>query len=196
MNKTAVILIILALITVNLIQYRGCNNDVASPPRIDTVVKYIEVHDTVRSKPKYIKGETDTLWLVDVEYVPDTNYPKLLEQYKSLGNQLFSKNIYSTKFPIKYGLITVDDTVYANKSIGVGLSVDVIFPEKTVTIVKSVPAKKEFYIGPMVTVGNKLSGNSVNVAGLYKDKKDRVVGASVGWNGNLQIGLSTYIKIK
>lgn len=196
MNKTAVILIILALIAVNLIQYRGCKEEVVAPPRIDTVTKYVEIHDTFYSKPKYIKGETDTLWMVDVEYLPDTNYPKLLEQYISLGNKHFSKNIYSTKFPIHYGTITVNDTVFSNKSIGVGLSIDVVFPEKTITIVKPAPLKKEFYVGSIVTVGNKLSGNSINIAGLYKDKKNRIFGTSVGWNGNLQIGMSTYIQIK
>lgn len=189
-------IIIAVLLGVILLQKFIGGSDSPPPARIDTVVKYVEVHDTIRSKPKYIKGETDTLWIEDIKYIPDTNYPKLLEQYTSLGNQFFTKNIYSTKFPIKYGLITVDDTVYANQSIGLGLNVDVVFPEKTITIVKIAPAKREFYVGPMVTVGNNLSGNSVNVAGLYKDKKNRVVGASVGWNGDLQIGLSTYIKIK
>jgi hypothetical protein len=168
---------------------------------VDTLVEIIEIHDTLKvaGKPKFIKGETDTLWLTEIEYEPDPEHEKLLQQYMALGNKYFARNSFETRFPVgEYGVAIVRDTVLENKLIGSGLELDVIFPSKTITIVKPAPPVKQFFIGTSITGGGQQFVNSVSVGGLYKDKKDRVFGASVGFNdlGRFQYGFSSYIKLK
>jgi len=192
---------IIGLLLVTFFQYRKIKEIEALPTVTDTVVEFIEIHDTIRTpgKIKFVKGETDTIWLTEIEYVPDPEHEKLLRQYMVLGNKHFAKNSFETRFPVgEYGVAILRDTVMENKLVGSGLELDVIFPSKTITIVKPAPPVKQFFIGTSITGGGQQFVNSVNVGGLYKDKKDRIFGASLGFNdlGRLQYGISSYIKIK
>lgn len=192
-------IVIGALLLIVLLQRCGGGEpQVAPAPKIDTVIKYVEIHDTIKGKPKYIKGEKDTSWITLIQYVPDTNYPKLLQQYKALGGYHFTRNAYKTKFPIKYGVATVTDTVFGNELISSKLELDVIFPEKTITIVKPAPPVRQLYVGTFLTGDKESFINSINVGLLYKDKKDKIFGLSLGYNnvGTIQYGASSYWKIK
>ena len=192
---------ILALLLVTFFQYRKIKEIETIPTQVDTVLEFIEIHDTIKApgKIKFVKGETDTMWLTEIEYVPDPEHEKLLQQYMALGNKHFAKNTFETKFPIAgYGSATLRDTVLENKLIGSGLELDVIFPSKTITITKPAPPVKQFFIGTSITGGGQQFVNSVNVGGLYKDKKDRIFGGSIGFNdaGRFQYGFSSHIKLK
>lgn len=192
-------LVIGALITIVLLQRCGGDKPADTPaPKIDTVIKYIKVHDTVKGKIKYIKGETDTSWMTRIEYVPDSNYPLLLKQYKALGGRHFKTNIYKTKFPIKYGSAQVTDSIFGNELVNSTLELDVVFPEKTITIIQPAPPVRQLYVGTFLTGDKKDFINSINVGLLYKDKKDKVFGLSLGYNnvGTIQYGASSYWKIK
>lgn len=192
-------LVIGVLILIVLLQRCGGNTPETPPaPKIDTVIKYITVHDTVKGKTKYIKGETDTSWITVIDYVPDSNYPLLLKQYKALGDRHFKTNVYRTKFPIKYGSANVTDSIFGNELISSSLELDVIFPEKTITIVKPLPPVRQLYVGTFITGDKQSFINSVNVGLLYKDRKDKIFGLSVGYNnvGTIQYGASSYWKIK
>ena len=192
-------LVIGVLLVILLLQRCGGGKPADTPaPKIDTVIKYVKVHDTVKGKTKYIKGETDTSWITLIEYVPDTNYPILLKQYKALGDRHFKTNVYKTKFPVKYGSAQVTDSIFGNELVDSKLELDVIFPDKTVTIVKPAPPVKQLYIGTFLTGDKKDFINSINVGLLYKDKKDKIFGLSVGYNnvGTIQYGASSYWKIK
>lgn len=197
-NNLLYIVIGVLILIVLLQRCGGGEPQVAPAPKIDTVIKYIKIHDTIKGKPKYIKGETDTSWITLIQYVPDTNYPKLLQQYKALGGYHFTRNTYKTKFPIKYGVATVTDTVFGNELISSNLELDVVFPEKTVTITKQAPPVKQLYIGTFLTGDKKDFINSINVGLLYKDRKDKIFGLSLGYNnvGTIQYGASSYWKIK
>jgi hypothetical protein len=195
------LLAIIALLLVTVFQYKKIRDIEAQPTKTDTVVEIIEIHDTIKTpgKIKFVKGETDTLWLTEIEYIPDPEHEKLLRQYMVLGNKHFAKNSFETRFPVgEYGVAILRDTVMENKLVGSGLELDVIFPSKTITIVKPAPPVKQFFIGTSITGGGQQFVNSVNVGGLYKDKKDRIFGASLGFNdlGRFQYGISSYIKIK
>jgi len=174
-------------------------SDVVPPaPKVDTVIKYVEIHDTVPGKPVHIKGKKDTIWLDSLIYIPDTSYPKLLEQYKALGNKHFSTNIFRNEFKIgTYGKASVTDTIRANQLIASGLVYDIKVPEKTITIEKEAPAKRQVFLG-FGAFGNKRNPvDGVFVGGVYKDRQDRLSGASIGYsNGQLNFGLSSYWKIK
>ena len=193
-----VYLVIGALIAIVLLQKCGGNTQQPPAQKIDTVIKYITIHDTVKGKIKYVKGDTDTSWITLIQHVPDTNYPKLLEQYKALGDRHFKTNIYKTRFPIKYGSAQVTDSIFGNELITSSLEIDVIFPEKTITIVKPLPPVRQFYAGTFITGDRQSFINSVNVGLLYKDKKDKIFGLSLGYNnvGTIQYGASSYWKIK
>jgi len=202
MKITNILLVaIVALLLVTFFQYRKIKEIEVVPPKVDTVVEIVEIHDTVKTpgKIKFIKGETDTLWLTEIEYVPDPEDEKLLRQYMALGNKHFAKNSFETKFPVgEYGVAIVRDTVMENKLIASGLELDIIVPTKTITITKPAPPVKQFYIGTSITGGGQQFVNSVNIGALYKDKKDKIFGASIGFNdaGRIQYGISSYIKIK
>ena len=202
MKITNILLVaIVALLLVTFFQYRKIKEIEVVPPKVDTVVEIVEIHDTVKTpgKIKFIKGETDTLWLTEIEYVPDPEHEKLLRQYMALGNKHFAKNSFETKFPVgEYGVAIVRDTVMENKLIASGLELDIIVPTKTITITKPAPPVKQFYIGTSITGSKQQFVNSVNIGALYKDKKDKIFGASIGFNdaGRIQYGISSYIKIK
>ena len=187
------------LLGVVLFQHNKIKNFQPEPPKTDTVVNYVEVHDTVVGKPKLVKViKKDTVFYPKIEYLPHTDYDVLLGQYENLIVKHFSKNVFETKIPIKYGVATILDTVTENKSIGNQLILDVIFPEKTITVTKFAPPARQYYLGTIGTLTTQDFLNSVSIGGLYKDKKDRIFGASIGLNGsgNIQYGVSSYIKIK
>ena len=195
--SSTLFIIILLLGGVIYYQHQELSKPVPPPPPADTVVKIVEIHDTVIGKPKFIKGDTDTLWIVDVQYVPDTNYDNLLQQYKELGNKHFSTNIFKNSYKIdSFGYATVVDTIHQNSVVGTKLQWNIKVPEKTITIIQRPAPRAEWYIGPMVTASPKTLGNSVNVSALYKDKQNRYYAASLGWNGSTQLGLAAYFKIK
>jgi hypothetical protein len=197
-NDIGYLLVIVILTIVVFFQKCDSPSQVVPPTRIDTVIKYVEIHDTVLGKPKFIKGKKDTIWLDSLVYVPDTSYPKLLQQYKYIVDKHFTTNIFSSEFAIgSYGKATVIDTIRGNKLISSGLVYDIKVPEKTITIVKPEDPKRQVYIG-FGAYGNKRNFvDGVYVGGIYKDKQDRLSGASIGYgNGQLNFGLSSYWKIK
>jgi hypothetical protein len=192
-------LLVIGILTVVMF-FEKCDrpSQVVPPVKVDTVVKYVEIHDTVPGKPRHIKGKTDTLWLDSLVYIPDTSYPKLLEQYKALGNKYFTTNIYRNEFKIgTYGKASVTDTIRSNQLIASGLVFDIKVPEKTVIIEKEAPAKRQVYIGFGAYGNQRNFVDGVYVGGIYKDRQDRLSGASVGYgNGQINFGLSSYWKIK
>jgi hypothetical protein len=197
-NDVGYLLVILILSSIVFLQKCDNGSQVAPAPKVDTVVKYVEIHDTVPGKPRHIKGKRDTIWLDSLIYTPDTSYPKLLEQYKSLGNKHFAINIYKSEFKIgSYGKAVVTDTVRANHLMSSGLVYDIKIPEKTITIVKPEDPKRQVFLG-FGAFGNKRSPiDGVFVGGVYKDRQDRLSGASIGYNnGQLNFGLSSFWKIK
>lgn len=197
-NDIGYLLVIVILGSIVFLQKCGGGGDNVPPPKIDTVVNYIEVHDTVKGRTKFIQGKKDTLWADSLVYVPDTSYPKLLEQYKSLGDKHFSTNIFKSEFELgEYGKAVVTDTVKGNQLISSGLSYNLSIPEKTITIEKPAPPKRQLYVG-FGGFGNKSNYvDGVYIGGVYKDKQDRLSGVSVGYsNGQINFGLSSYWKIK
>jgi hypothetical protein len=198
MNQSKFILIIIAvLIAVVFLQRTGCTYIPKPAPRIDTVILTISVHDTVQGKPKLIKLKGDTVWKDSVRYKPDTSYAGLLKQYDSVVDKYFTEHIYKTDYKLgTYGTASVLDTVVANMIIGNSIAYNVTIPEKIVTITKAAPAVRQLY------VGGGLAGNPVNpinyghVCILYKDKQVKIFGLSIGYNGQIVYGISSYWKIK
>lgn len=191
-------IVIIILIIVVFIQSRGCGDaPTPKPPKIDTVIKIVKIKDTVYVRPAIIKTKIDTLWITRVEYKPDTNYPKLLEQYRKLGDKHFVQNIFRTNFNIgSYGHITITDTITTNLLVASSIESKLVIPERIVTVEKVKPPSRELYFGTLLT-GNTITPiNAVYGALLYKDRKDKIFSAGVGYNGMMQFSLGTYWKIK
>ena len=199
MKSTNLYILILVLIVVILLQRTGCTYIPKTPklPKIDTVIQYVQVNDTVPGKPILLKAKKDTLWRDSIQYKPDTSYAGLLKQYNSLDDKYFTEHIFKTDYKLgTYGTASVYDTVVANMIIGNSIAYNVTIPEKTVIITKTQPAVRQLFIGGGL-FGNQINPiNSAHVGLLYKDRQDRVFGVSVGYNGQLVYGFSTYWKIK
>ena len=195
-------ILIVVLFVIILLQ-RGCANtkapEIITKTDTFTQVKYKHIIEYGVSKPRFIKGERDTIVETLTEYVLSEEDYGLVEKFDTL-NQMFSmKNIYLDSIKVDtFGYITLTDTVQSNKLLGRSFKTNIVIPEKTITTTKTItlPPVRQFYIGGGL-MGNRFSLiNSASAGILYKDKQDRIFGASVGWNGQLSYGISSYWKIK
>lgn len=191
---------ILVLLVIILLQNRSCESPKPqiTPPQIDTVVIYEQIHDTIPGKPVYISTKIDTsIWMKKKDYAPDTTYSGLLLQYKILGNKHFSTNVFETEFKIgDYGYITITDSIRTNWLISSVITTNLSIPITTITVEKETPSKNQLYIGTIFT-GNKINPISgVYIGGILKTKRDRLYGLSIGYDGNVSYAGSLYYKIK
>jgi len=190
MNKI-LYLIIAFLLMVVFLQKCASDKKTIAPPSVDTIIVYNTIKDTVVFTPILQHSRIDTFW--QKEHPADTNCAKLLEQYIALGNEHYDTNIYVTPFPIKYGSVTVTDTVYANKILHTSVSYDLNIPETT--IIKTIlPEKKnEYFITSSVE-----TFPSASIGLMMKNKKDNMYGLKIGtdFKGHTFYGINTMWKIK
>ena len=188
--------VIIALFAIILLQRCFRSETPAPLVKVDTVYQQVIVKETVQGKPiTRIKTQLDTQWLESINYVADSNYPKLLEEYKSLADKLAMKSVYQTTFNVKYGKAKVTDTIGRNMLINSSLELELNIPEKIV--IKPAPAVKQLYVGVGILGAQSRGVTGGFVGGLYKDKKDRVFGANIGiYDDKLYYGVSNYWKIK
>lgn len=180
-----------------LLQRTG-TKPVTNIPKTDTVIKEVVIHDTVPGKPKLIKIKGDVQWKDSIQFKADTNYARLLKQYDSLGDLYFSEHIYKTDYKLgTYGTASVLDTIVANMVVGNSLSYNITIPEKIVTIIEPAKPVRQLYIGGSIFGNSPSPVKAAYIGTLYKDRKDRVFGLSVGYDGTQVVyGLSSYWKIK
>lgn len=187
--------VITFLLSFIVYQFNNRNSLSVVETKTDTLVVYQTVRDTVRLKPRIIYSEPDTVWLTVVEHAPDTNYQRLLAQYRKLGDMHFKLNVFENRFKIgEFGTGVVTDTIAANQVIGSNVMLDFYLPEKRVIIREPLPPASYFYLGPRVTASTRSLG--LHVGALYKTKNERIFSASVGWDGVMQYGAGYYWKLK
>jgi hypothetical protein len=197
MNKILIFVVIVLLFAVTL-QHKGCN---APQIKADTVTLHDttwKTHDSLIIKKLVIKNTIhDTL---PPEYIADTNYPKLKAQYDALVVSYLAKNIYADTVKLDtLGYVAVADTVHKNELLGRSYKYNYKIPTITVTntITKQAPAKGALFMGGGIT-GNPNEVKSLFGGLLYKSKKDKVFGLTIGVTGNSKIvyGVQSYWKIK
>jgi len=197
MNKILVFVVMCLLFTVAL-QNKGCNG-----PNIkaDTVTLHDtawKIHDSLIVKKLKVKEIIhDTL---PPEYIADTNYPKLKAQYDALVVAYLAKNIYADTVKLDtLGYVAVADTVHKNNLQSRSYKYNYKIPTVTVTttITKQAPPKGALFMGGGIT-GNPNEVKSLFGGLLYKSKKDKVFGLTIGVTGNSKIvyGVQSYWKIK
>lgn len=174
--------------------------------------------------PKHQKSDTtivhDTTWSVHdsliyskplpgkivympptVEYLADTNYARLKEQYDSLLKEFFAlKTYYDTVRLDTLGYVSVIDSVQKNGIIGRSFHTNYKIPTVTVTktITHYAPPTSALFFGGGVEGNKTLGVTGANIGILYKSKKDKIVGLNVGSTIGQQLtfGVSSYWKIK
>jgi len=190
-------LVIGVLLLVVILQ--KCNQPVT--PDAPTIVRdtaWVVKDSLIVSKPQIIKSiSVESHDTIINQYVPDTNYAKLVLQYQEVVNQLLTKNILADSIRIDTnGYVKITDTVQKNLIVGRGTQVNIKYPiiKETVTI----PPKKvtHLYVGGAIQASPAI--NQAGVGALLKTRNDFLFGGSLGvnTNGNLQYGVGAYWKIK
>lgn len=189
--------VILVLLSIIVLQKCGAPAPVEAP----TVVRdttWIVKDSLIVSKPQLIKSiSIESHDTIINQYLPDTNYAKLVLQYQEVVNTLLAKNIHSDSIRIdSNGYVKITDTVQRNLITGRSSQVNIRYPiiKETITL----PAKKvtQMYVGGVVQAAPAI--NQISVGALLKTRNDFLFGTSLGvnTNGALQYGVGAYWKLK
>lgn len=196
---TAGIIVIMAII---ILSQRACEFHPTGPPqiatRIDTIWKY--KHDTIIKTVTLVK----TIHVKQPNIAslqPSKNLDTCNARFNKLVTNYIDKHIYSDtiKFPDITGNIVIVDTVQFNK-----LHKRSYFNNyKIPTVIKEVTITKESEEVNQLYIGGNLFGytqgfTNISTGAILKTKKDHIYQAMVGVNfdGNFQIGVGTYWKIR
>lgn len=150
------------------------------------------------SKPQLIKSiSVESHDTIINQYIPDTNYAKLVLQYQEIVNQLLAKNIMEDSVRIdSNGYVKITDTVQKNLIVGRSTRVNIKYPTITNTI--TLPAKKvkQLYIGGVFQTG--ADNPQIGASALLKTRNDFLFGGSLSVNtyGDLNYGIGAFWKIK
>ncbi len=190
-------IIILFLLLVLL--FRTCKNPypTTSSPQIIRDTTWIIKDSVIYSKPQVIKviPATKSKEYYTKEYLPDTNYSKLLLQYREVINRLLSSNIVKDSIKIdSIGNVFITDTINNNLITGRSVATSLKYPIVKETLIVPEKKKNQLYLGFSVT-GNAVT--SLNGELLFKNKKDNMFGLSAGiCNAGVIYGARYYTKIK
>jgi hypothetical protein len=197
MNKILIVVVVVLLFMVTAQHSTYLKADL----KADTVTLHDtawKIYDSLIVKKLKIKEVIhDTL---PAEYIADTNYPKLKAQYDALVVAYLAKNIYADTVKLDtLGYVAVADTVHKNNLQSRSYKYNYKIPTVTVTttITKQAPPKGALFMGGGIT-GNPNEVKSLFGGLLYKSKKDKVFGLTIGVTGNSKIvyGVQSYWKIK
>lgn len=194
-------IIIIALLIILLIEKCHKEVDVPQKPIITIKIDTVRMHDTIiKTKPKWIKGDSIPYTEWDTLYLPDTTYDGVKKQYIAAMTKFLTKNYYTDTLLIDrdslFGWIAVEDTVFKNQLQKRSYSYNLSYIQRTTTIIEPTPPTRQLYFGGGIigTRSSLLSGVSLGI--IYKNKKDVTFGAHVGLSNELQYGISIYQKIK
>lgn len=194
-------IIIIALLIILLIEKCHKEVDVPQEPIVTIKVDTIRMHDTIiKTRPKFIKGDSIPYAMWDTAYLPDTTYNGVKKQYLAAMTKFLTKNYYVDTLHVNkdslFGWIAVADTVFKNELQKRSYSYDLSYIQKTVTITQPTPPTRQLYFGGGVTGTRSSSLSGAHLGILYKSKKDAIIGAQIGFSNELQYGISIYQKIK
>jgi hypothetical protein len=191
-------IVIIVLIVVLLLQRCGGGNSETTPTVIvkrDTT--WIVKDSTIITKPQLVETIEVPIERWSTEYLPDTNYAKLLEQYVALSSKFLQMGIYQDTVKLdSFGYVAIKDTVTKNALSGRLVDYHIKVPKITETITVHEKKRNQVYIGGSI-IGSPMP-NGIMGGFMVKTKKDKLFGGSVGVNsfGDLQYGIHSYWKIK
>ena len=187
---------LLIIVIALLIFLKSCetSSDIKNiKPRRDTV--WIHKDSLIYSKPKILKTIIVKYKDKSPEYLPDTNYKKLVVQYNTLVDKFLASNIYKDSLKIdSLGYVIVNDTISNNLLKKRSFAYNFKYPK----VIEYVPEKKraQIYYGGGAVLGDQ-SLQAINIGAILKTKKDHIWGVNVGINSNQQIiySVQTYWKL-
>ena len=195
------ILILVLLIVILLQRCGGGAKDTIVESKIIRDTSWVIKDSIINTKPQIFKTETYTIpvdrW--NTEYLPDTNYDKLIKQYEDLVRELLTKNISSDSIKIdSIGHVYIIDTVSKNMITGRSTRYNLKYPIITNTVIVPEKKKLQLYVGGGIQGQKTGIINQINANLLLKTKKDHIYGGSFGVNllGEFQFGVQSYWKIK
>lgn len=193
-------ILVLALLVIILLQRCGGNPEHPTGPQITRDTVWVYKDSTITKQPQIIKTITVPIEQWNTEYLPDTSSMAILvKQYSELASKFLALNIHKDSLPIDtIGKVFITDTVTSNVIKNRKISYNFKIPTITTTITIPEPKKTQWFVGGTIEgeQGNLISQINANL--LIKNKKDKIYGGHIGLNssGNLQIGLSSFWKIK
>lgn len=191
--------IVIGLLAIILLQ-RSCEKPKPSVPQtVKRDTTWIVKDSLIFSKPRVVKTvEIRSNDTIINNYLPDTNYQKLVVQYENVVKELLAKNIHSDSVRIDTnGYVKITDTVQKNLIIGRGTEVNIKYPiiKETITI-REKPVN-QLYIGGGLGADKTTLINQVRAGVMLKTKKDQLFGVHTGIStqGNVIYGVDSYWKI-
>ena len=195
-RKNLLTLMVGALLLIVILQQCKGTPEIEAPTVVRDTVLVVKESLTV-TKPQLVETIESHDSIIMKEYVPDTNYAKLVAQYQEVVNQLLAKNIMQDSVAIdSVGYVKITDTVQKNLVIGRSTKVNIRYPiiRETITL----PAKKtnQLYVGGAI-LGDP-APNAIMASALLKTRNEKLFGGSLSINtyGNMQYGIHSYWKIK
>lgn len=195
-TKNLLTLMVGALLLIVILQQCKSTPEIEAPTVVrDTVLVVKESFTT--TKPQLVETIESHDSIIMKEYVPDTNYAKLVAQYQEVVNQLLAKNIMQDSVAIdSVGYVKITDTVQKNLVIGRSVQTKISYPiiRETITL----PAKKtnQLYVGGAI-LGTS-APNTIMGSALLKTRNDFLFGGSLSINtyGDVQYGIHSFWKVK
>lgn len=191
--------IILVLLAVILLQRCGGEDKIPPIPSIKRDTVWVVKDSLITSKPRVIKTvEIRSNDTIINNYLPDTNYNKLVGQYQEVVKELLAKNIHSDSIRIDTnGYVKITDTVQKNLIIGRVTEMNIKYPIIKETITVHQKPVNQLYIGGGLGASQNALINQVRAGVMLKTKKDQLFGANVGIStqGNVIYGIDSYWKI-
>jgi hypothetical protein len=191
--------LIIALLVVVMLQM--CNKKTTSETKTyyfkDTT--WIKKDSVIHSAPKLIiqEGSVDSVTIR--EYLPDTNYARLLAQYNGLLQEYLTRNTYSDSLKIdSIGYVHVTDSVTKNSIMGRSYHYALNYPIIHDSVVKYAPPQRELYYGGGFNVAKDKTLDMFNTGLMYKDKLERVyiLSATINRQNDFGVQLQTFWKLK
>lgn len=195
-TKNLLTLMVGALLLIVILQQCKGTPEIEAPTVVRDTVLVVKESLTV-TKPQLVETIESHDSIIMKEYVPDTNYAKLVAQYQEVVNQLLAKNIMQDSIRIDTnGYVKITDTVQKNLIVGRSVQSKISYPIITETI--TLPAKKtnQLYVGGAI-LGTS-APNTIMGSALLKTRNEKMFGGSLSINtyGDLQYGIHSYWKIK
>ena len=190
------IIVVLAII----ILLQRCSKGNTSHTEIKVTKDTVWIHkdSTIYSKPQLIKTISVPIEQWNTEYLPDTNYSKLLKQYQDIVVTYLSSNLLQDSIRIdSIGYLKIIDTISHNTIKGRSTSYKFSYPIIKQTITIQEKPKRQLYAG-IGLGGNRIDLiDQVSLGILYKDRKDRIFGASITASpSGIEYGVQSFWKIK
>lgn len=197
--KNLLNIVIIVLLIIILLKNCKSNPSPTSSLQIIRDTIWIKKDSIVNTKPQLISSIPYPITNYSKEYLPDTNYVKLVKQYQSIVAQLLATNIYKDSIKVdSIGNIFITDSVSMNALLGRSIAYNFKYPKIKETIIVPEKKRNQCYIGFSLQ-GNQFTPiEIINAEFLLKNKKDNIYGISAGLTNNAQFiyGIKSYWKIK